>query len=54
MRKDIWITILITVLCIASIAGCWFLLQSMGQDPWTILKPRPIGPVLPPIRIPKI
>ena len=55
MRKEIWMTILITVLCIATIVGSWFLLKALGQDPKDFIPVRPIGPIVPPpITLPKL
>ncbi len=55
MRKEIWMTILITALCIATVVGAWFLLEAMGQNPRDFIPVKPIGPIVPPpIRLPKI
>lgn len=53
-KKRIWLWIGLGILFVALMAGMWVALIKMGQDPWEVIRPRPIGPVLPPIRIPKV
>jgi uncharacterized protein YggT (Ycf19 family) len=53
-KKRTWLWIGLAVLVFALTAWMFWTLVQQGHDPWELILPRPIGPILPPIRIPKV
>ena len=53
-KKRTWLWIGLAVLVTALTAWMYWTLVQWGYDPKELIRTRPIGPVLPPIRIPKI